>query len=37
MELSKCVNTEGSYSCECFPGYERKRLANGSVVCEGKI
>ncbi|XP_038117535.1 multiple epidermal growth factor-like domains protein 6 isoform X3 [Culex quinquefasciatus] len=22
----KCVNTEGSYRCECFPGFERNEL-----------
>ena len=27
-----CVNTEGSYHCECLPGY---MLANDGTTCTG--
>ena len=26
-----CINTNGSYSCECYPGYVR----NGTIQCTG--
>jgi len=31
---SKCVNTKGSYKCECLEGYTAKHLAGKQLLCE---
>ena len=31
----QCVNTEGSYRCECFDGFTLTKLSDGQEVCEG--
>ena len=33
---SRCINTPGSYYCECLEGYEPMR-GNGHSECQGKI
>lgn len=30
----QCVNTEGSYRCECFDGFTLTKLSDGQEVCE---
>ena len=30
-----CVNTEGSYRCECLPGY--RPVSTSLSLCEGKV
>src|SRR4029434_4642896 len=33
---SDCVNTQGSYHCECVSGYVPKLLSNNTIECIGK-
>ena len=36
-ENNYCVNTDGSYMCECLTGFNRTRESEGVHTCLGKV